>query len=385
MPMNARGSWVLGQRVALSVAMAAGLVLSACGSSGSSSSTTTKPVVSAPAKNEPGPNIATLGYRLEWRGYPQVAADGQVHFIDFANDAVVIQDDRNVVTLMENSTGRNRWSVNGGAAIAKFVGNAFHNNNLLVCSENDIQFLDLKTGQLHDRQSLAVITNTEPALVGDMAIFGCATGEVLGHNLRSGYKQWGHKIQGRITGKPALIDGLVAVLSDAGELVILDPVTGESSGRRQKIFSGIDNSLAVGDGRVYVASRDQSVWAFNAIDGRRVWRYRTESSLRDQPTYHDSNLYQAVPGKGLMCFEASTGDVKWTASGITGSVVGVRGGRLLAWTGSELLTLDAARGDVVARVAMPGVATVKTDAFVDGNVYTVSRLGGRVEKFSPRN
>jgi hypothetical protein len=41
------------------------------------------------------------------------------------------------------------------------------------------------------------------------------------------------------------------------------------------------------------------------------------------------------------------------------------------------------RGDVVARVNLPGIKLVMTDAFVDGNLYT-STAKGEVSKFSPR-
>jgi outer membrane protein assembly factor BamB len=96
-------------------------------------------------------------------------------------------------------------------------------------------------------------------------------------------------------------------------------------------------------------------------------------------------VYQAVPDDGMLAFDAKDGSVVWTARGVTGSVIGVRGGRLVVWNGAELLLLDAARGEVVDRLDMSGIAIVKTDAFVDGNLYTVADRGGRVEKFSPRN
>lgn len=366
-------------------------VSAACASRGESAEANSKSTTAAgaavpvvEADRTPGPSISALGYRIEWRGYPQVSVNGRVRFFDTLGDTLLVHDDRNIVTAMEPSNGANRWALDLGSDLTKYVGNVRIGDRLLCCAEGEIQFLDVKTGGLDDRQRLAALANTSPAMIGSMAIFGCATGEVLGHNTTSGYKQWGYDLHGRIIAKPAAADSSVAAVSEGGEVVVLNAASGVSEGRRARIFDGLDNDPVVGENMLFVAGRDQSIWAVRLDDGRIAWRHRGQYPMKDQPTFHDGRLYQAIPNSGLVAFNAGDGSILWTAAKVQGSVIGVRGGRLVVWDGNELMLLDSDRGDVIDRVAMPGIDRVVTDQFIDGNMYTVAERGGRVEKFSPR-
>lgn len=378
------GVWML-------AACAGACVTAACASSGQQQGTansaapaTASTTEQATTPSQPGPSIAALGYRIEWRGYPQVRENGRVRFFDVLGDTLLVHDERNIVTAMEPSNGGNRWALDLGSDLTKFVGNARLGDRLLCCAESEIQFLDVKTGGLVDRQKLAALANTRPAMVGTMAVFGCVTGEVLGHNTVSGYKLWGYDLRGRIVADPAATNSTVAAVSEGGEVVMLNAMTGASEGRRTRIFDGLDNDPVIGEDLAFIAGRDQSVWAVRVDDGRLAWRYRGQYPLKDQPTYHDGRLYQAVPNAGLVSFNAGDGTIAWTCEKVRGSVIGVRGGRLVVWDGKELMLIDRDRGDVVDRVELPGIGMVVTDEFVDGNMYTVAERGGRVEKFSPR-
>jgi outer membrane protein assembly factor BamB len=285
--------------------------------------------------------------------------------------------------VLETSTGRVRWSLELGSPLERFVGTAqAANGDLLCCQQGEIQVLDAKTGVLKDRQRLEVIANTRPVVFDSMVIFGCPTGEVLAHNLNSGYKQWGHKLLGAIIADPVRIGDNVAAVSSGGEVVILDPRRGMRIGAA-KVFGGTDANPAASERSVFIASLDQSLWSFDQFGGPARWRERTEFPLRQDPAYHDGSVYVAIPGQGLVCFNSEDGSRTWTAAGLSGEVVGVRGGQLIVWDGKVASTVDMQRGDVVARVNLPGIKLVMTDAFVDGNLYT-STAKGEVSKFSPR-
>ncbi len=363
------------------------VALAGCSSGGSSSSgpavvTATPDDASAPV----GP-LPALGYRLEWRGFPQVGGRGVKHF-QIAGDTVITHDWRNVLTVMEDSTGANRWAIKLGNDLTKFVGSARVDDQLLACSESEIQVLDIRTGAIEERQRLAVLANTPPVILGSIAVFGGAAGEIFGHNLRSGYKQWGYSMSGRIASHPVLAEpDDIVVFSNTGEGAILNALSGQAFGRRPTLFGDLTNNPVSGPGTVFAASTDQSVWAFAIETGNQVWRHRTQSRLTDQPTYHDGRLYQAIPSEGLVAFDAANGSVIWTSKGVRGSVISVRSGspgRLLVWDGQDAILLDAARGDEIERVSMPDVTFIRVTPFVDGNVYTATSKG-TVEKYAPRN
>lgn len=363
--------------------------LAGCSSGGSSTSTTSAASPAATLANASAPvgPLPTLGYRLEWRGFPQVGGRGIKHF-DVAGDTVITHDWRNVLTVMEDATGANRWATKLGNDLTKFVGNARIGDQLLACSENEIQILDIRTGAIEERQRLTVLANTPPIIVGSIAVFGGTSGELFGHNLRSGYKQWGYSMSGRISSHPAHAEpDDVVVFSNSGEGAIVNALSGQAFGRRPMLFGDLVSNPIAGDGSVFAAGTDQSVWAFARETGNQLWRYRTQSRLTDQPTFHDGRVYQAIPGEGLVAINANSGAVLWTSKGVRGSVISARSGspgRLLVWDGQDAILLDAARGDEIERVSMPDVRALRVAPFVDGNVYTATSRG-IIEKYTPRN
>lgn len=351
----------------------------------------------APAGEAPVVNpMLALGYRPEWRGYPQVDARAGIKFIDALGDVIAVHDRRNILTVMEPGSGKNRWSLDLGSPLMKFVGNARSGDLLYACAESEVQVLDVRTGQIKARQRLASLANTRPVISGSIAVFGCSTGEVLGHNLFTGYKQWAYRLGGTVRADPVLTGGAaedgtrsVAVVSQAGDVIILDPRSGESFGRRRSIFGGLDNSPAANESSVFIAGTDQSVWSISD-EGKLNWRVRTPDRLTAQPVVHENSVIVDVPSAGLTAFDAGSGAKQWTARGadaerVSGEVIAVRKGRLVVWDAAArtLLTLDAQRGDVIEKAPLADGTILSVDAFVDGNLY-VGRADGSVEKFSPR-
>ena len=326
-------------------------------------------------------DFRTLGYRLEWIGYPVYSKGSNIKFIDIYDDIVIAHGADNTTTVLETNTGANRWHRKMGGKLNIFLGNVKLGNQLLICSESEIFIADVRTGELMDRQSLAVLANTPPVIFGEMAIFGCTTGELLGHNLRSGYKQWGYLLRGAIRANPVELDGAVGVVSQDGEVLVVNPANGSSIGRNT-IYEGLANNPVANERMIFIASEDQSVWAFNRF-GQLIWRERTELPLRTQPVLHEDTLYLDVPREGFVAFNASDGSRRWTTEGVSGRAIGIRDNRLLVWDGSHMTMLDPQRGDVIERVKIDNVRIAKMQDFVDGILYLVMQ-NGELQKYSPR-
>lgn len=358
------------------------LALPACSGSSASrsgaSSSSSGKVASAPIKavNREAEHDAVekLGYRIEWRGFPFTSRGLHVEYFDLLGDAIVVQDDTSTVTVMDPVTGRNRWSTRLAGELTRFVGSARHNDTLLCASDTSLFFVDIRTGTIKDKQRLAVVVNTPPLVIDHMAIFGCTSGELLGHSLTSGYKQWGYLLNGAITSRPAAVGAGVGAVSQGGDVLIVNPLTGASYGR-SLIFDGISNHPVAGADTLFVASRDQSVYAFDASTGKRIWRYRTERPITDQPAAYNGRLYVAIPGRGLIAFNGATGEIIWTAPDVRGEPIGIHDGRLIVWNGSVATLIDDRRGDVIEKVSIPGLKALKMTSFVDGDLYAVTPAG----------
>lgn len=332
----------------------------------------------------PAHPMLALGYRPEWKGYPQVDPKAGIKFIDVLGDSVAVHDNRNILTVMEPDTGRNRWSLDLGSPLMKFVGNARAADDLYACSESEVQVLDIRTGQIKARQRLSTLANTRPVVTKGVAVFGCTTGEVLGHSLVTGFKAWGYKLEGTVSADPVAVGDSVSVVSQAGDVIILDPRTGESFGRRRAIFGGLTNDPVATDSAVFIAGTDQSVWAFS-VNGKPIWRVRTPDHLTAQPALHDNAVILTIPSAGLTALDTGTGAKLWSSPDINGRVVAVRNSRLVVWdrAGGTLMTVDARHGDIVERAPIPNVTLIATDKFVDGDLYLANK-DGSVDRLSPR-
>lgn len=324
-----------------------------------------------------------LGYRLEWKSQPILQGNSRVRFFDVFDGEVVVHDTGNIISVMEKTTGAVRWSDKLGESIVRYVGNVkLDESRILASSETEARILDARTGELLDRQRLAVLANTKPKVVGNIAVYGCTTGEVLGHNLVSGYKQWGHLLDQTIEADIAENGPNVAAVSGTGRVAVLEARRGGLIAAT-KMYDGAGASGAMTSGMVVYPSLDQSLWAFDTLTGKDLWRVRTQTPLSEKPVAHDRTVYVSLPDRGFSAVSMRSGEVEWSTPGVRGEVVAVRGERLIVWDGSGLTSLDIDDGAVVERVDLPGASKVEADGFIDGDLY-IAWTRGPVLKLSPR-
>lgn len=330
--------------------------------------------------------FAKLGYRRQWRGFPTLLPGGTIREFEILGDAVAAQDTKSLVTVLEASSGAQRWSDEAGGELTKFVGMVRLGNRLVVSTESQVLSYDAVTGNILDKQRIDRVVNTRPAVVGEILAYGTNNGEVIGHLARSGYRLWGATLSGSITRNPVPVgdDGTLGIVSDGGEVLFIQGTSGLGIGRN-RMFGGSTAELAASDDALFVASTDQSLYAFNKLGGSQNWRIRTESPLRFAPTYHDGRVFCDLgPGRGLSAIDAQSGRVLWNNDKATGSVVALRNKRLVTFDGAgNATTLDATNGRTVESVNLGPITQLKPDKFVDGNLYALAPIGVIV-KLLPR-
>ncbi|MBL9032535.1 MAG: PQQ-binding-like beta-propeller repeat protein [Phycisphaerae bacterium] len=326
-----------------------------------------------------------LGYVLAWKGYPSVTGSLPINYILPFDDIVVTLEGGSKVAVLDAVGSTQRCANQLANPLTRFAGLARSGDRILVVGEAELFAMDSKTCTVTSRSPFEKIVGTQPALAGDVLIVGSHSGELMGVRTSgpaTGTKAWGIGGNGAFRRTPVLIGSAVGAVSSTGDILFADAASGSLLGR-SSIFRGADAD-PVTDGRLmFVASLDQSIYAFSPLGASQVWRHRTERPLRAQPTVHDGVLYAAIPGMGLRAFDAATGTVRWTCKAFEGTVVAVNRGRLLAFDGKDAALIDPARGDVLERSTLKGVSMLRPDRFVDGNLYAVSTTGV-VAKFNPR-
>lgn len=327
---------------------------------------------------------ARLGYRWDWTAHPYISPRGVLRSFTPAGDLVIAQESGSSVSVLEARSGRLLWTSQLGSRFTKFVGSVRDGDVILVSSASELFELGATTGNLISKSRFKFLVDTAPVLVGNLAVYGSNSGKLLAHNRDTGVIAWAYALDGPIETPPVLVgDEIVAGISRGGDVIFLDPFTGTSVGRA-KIAGGSVSAPVADAERLYVASLDQSIYAFDALGGALAWRVRTEYPITTQPTLHDGTLYITLRDHGLTAFDAVDGSLRWRNDKASGVVIGMRDGELLVAEGERLALVDPDNGDVIRSHDFPGAVRITTDAFVDGALYVTGRTGVIV-RFVPRS
>ena len=324
-----------------------------------------------------------LGFRREWTTYVPVAERGRLKHLDLVGGFLVARDNVNLTSLVSPEGGEVRWSAPVGSPLQRYVGSVTLDGRVLVCSETELSIIDAVTGNLVDRQEFANVVNTRPAQYGPLLVFGTANNVVLAHLTTKRFRAWAYGVSAPIVTDPAQMDGgLVGFVTQAGEVIVLDGQTG-SAASRWKILGGATGTPATDGSRLFVASLDQSIYAFAPGVARPLWRTRTDRPLPDAPAYHDGSVYVFVPGQGLTALNADNGQTRWVAKDVRGRVLGINKRDLLVWDGTTLARVAIRDGALTAQATLPGNPPLTVDRFVDGHLYAGHPSGG-ITRFQAR-
>ena len=320
-----------------------------------------------------------MGYRLAWTGSAVVSRGQRVQRADVFGDGVVVLETGHAVSFVQADDGRTRWSTALGNNLTRFVGNARHGDRVYVASDIELFVLSAQTGDLLDKHPLAVVVDTPPVVADGAVFFGSPIGRVLAHDLRTGLERWQYQLEGPISAPPVLVGENVGVVSETGDVIVLDPERGTAT-MRAGVYGAPGGAPAGEDNVLAFACMDQSAYAFNSRGGSRLWRYRTETSLDLPLTIFDGLAHFAVPGRGMVALDLLTGEEVWTAAGIEGKALGTADGLVLVWDGMALHAIDE-RGELVSTVDLPSAHRIMMPDPHGGELYIVTDHGA-VARFS---
>lgn len=327
---------------------------------------------------------ASLGYQWQWTGYPPMAPGASIEHATAYDDMLTFVGSGATFSVLEANTGKVRWSRQLDRPTTRFVEPVRRDDTLYAASDTELWELSLRNGNTIDRDPMGTLVNTSPLIVDNLAIFGTLAGELFAFQMDNDFKLWSYKFDGPIE-QPAIqvSNEFIAALSQKGELRTLESINAHS-GMSVKIAGGSDATLLTDGVGIYVASLDQSLYAFDVVDGYRFWRIRSSDPITVQHTLHDGIIYASTRDKGLMAIDSATGDILWNNPQIGGWVLTVvDNSELIVWSGFEMLAIDKDRGDIIERTPLQDIAGVRTDSASDGNIYVITSEGG-VAKFGRR-
>jgi len=325
---------------------------------------------------------ATLGYEWRWTGFPPMQRGAILANATAYEDVLVFMGSAATLSVLETSTGKVRWSRQVDRPTTLFQESVREGDTLFTASDTDLWEINLRNGNTIDRDALGTLVNTSPLIVDNLAIFGTLSGELFAWEMVNDFKLWSYKFDGPIHVPAIQIDeNYIAALSEKGNLRTLQTINAHS-GMTARIAGGSDATLLTDGIGIYIASKDQSLYAYDIEDGFRFWRKRSSAPITIQHTLYEGVIYATTDDEGLVAIDSATGETIWNNNEIGGWTMTVLDGKeLIVWSGYELLAVDKDRGDIITRMPLTGIAGIRTDSITDGDIYVIT-LEGSVAKFS---
>ncbi|HSR71945.1 MAG TPA: PQQ-binding-like beta-propeller repeat protein [Kiloniellales bacterium] len=205
----------------------------------------------------------------------------------------------------------------------------------------------------------------------------------------------------RILAQPLLVDGVVYTMDaletvsafNAGNGRVLWRTEVEPENEDDGYFGG---GIAYDSGRIYVTTGFAQVIAVDASNGSVIWRQRVGAPMRAAPTVADGRVYAITLDNQTVALDADDGQRLWSHSGVQ-EVTGLVGSASPAITGStvivayssgEIFGLLAENGrvlwsDTLASIRridpLSDIAHIRASPVVDrGGVFAISHSGRMV-------
>ena len=333
------------------------------------------------------PSVADeLGYRIVWQSEPLSTKDARMQVMSPSDDSVWFGDSAGGVVRIRRDSGETVWRSSTYQGVERMVGIEYlptpRADSVYVVTELGTVSLDAVTGNLLKRGRFAHLPTTEPTVFGPYMIFGTRTGLASWYQYMTGYNWRAATVGSAVHGKVTVVGDVALAGGMNGKVMALGA---PSAGVRwtRMLSAGVEAPIAADSTNCYVASHDQSLWAFELSRGRVLWQYFTQSPLVNPPARIADGLYLQIPGEGLVSFNPVTekpdGEVRWKSKA-KGNVLARVGSDLMAWEPSSrtLTAVDAGSGRVVREVRLPKVKAIKFDT-ARGDLF-VSDEAGNVER-----
>lgn len=208
-----------------------------------------------------------------------------------------------------------------------------------------------------------------PAIEGDTVYVGTTGGSLLAVSLPDGKERWRWKTGEDLSTRPAVGDGLVFVASRQDAIFALDRRTGAWKWHQRReartssgfsIFGSAPAVLGPG-GLVFSAFSDGTVAAWDASTGTKRWdRVVAPSGDHvdvDGLAFGEGRLYAAAYSGAVVALDPKSGEVRWTFEAANASAVAFAGGLVVATTPSSVIGISPFDGGALWTAPLGGSPT----------------------------
>ena len=285
--------------------------------------------------------LAEAGLAYYWQNIVPLGPEEKIAHIWHLDENVYCLTDRNRVWVFDASTGERRWSEQLGPPRRRFFA-ASHADRVLLpgavgvnvavnapadrrLTEYDIVIFNTVTDALvYNRASggeplqridfsrADFAANTAVACDGTRVYVGSVKGRYYALDLETGLVSWKLRTQAPISATPAIMGQTLYVASSDATIYATD--IGTKNGRKiwpipeaPQASAAFVGDVAVEDRGVFAGSQDYSVYAFEPVTGKQMWRFRCSGAVMRPVQVGKANVYACAEGDKFYAIDLATG------------------------------------------------------------------------------
>jgi len=174
-----------------------------------------------------------------------------------------------------------------------------------------------------------------PILVQDQLFLFNQYGKVLCLNPEVGYRNWEHKIKGKIEYAPVFLDPYLYIPTIGGVVYKLDSATGVEICKTAPANGLILGDLSSDGNHIFGALSDGRIFSLEPDSLKKEWEVKLEHEFFSGPVYSERALYLCSRDGWLIKLSARNGELIWKAKlgGVTVAAPSITGE--LAFTGTK--------------------------------------------------
>lgn len=302
-----------------------------------------------------------------------------------ANGLIYIGSAEGKLYAFDIATSNAKWTASTNGHIIQSSPAIANGLVYIGSTDGKLYAFDAFSGQPKWAAHTGGLIESSPTLVNGLAYIGSTDGRLYAFNALSGHQQWSTSIGSAILSSPAVANGLVYIGATDGKLYAFDAL----SGQKKWAASGTPGEYvtfstpAVANGVVYVSSqdnidsRDNSLYAFYAYNGVKIWQSERLRFKLSSPAIANSLIYVGSQNGQIYAFNATSGKLQWSTA--TGSSVKaaptLANGLFFANSLNGLFSaFDALSGRRMWEYTT-GNASESSPAIADGALYTTTQNG----------
>lgn len=172
---------------------------------------------------------------------------------------VFLGEDNGIFSIIDSRTGKR---INGGGASGSINTPVTESGDLYVSAwDGSVQAVRLDGVIPLWKTDAKDPVSTSPAISDGVIAVGTARGFIVVLNREDGRILWQHELKGgTVKAKPLIADGLIFAGSEQGNIYVLDAQTGEEKFKFETEF-GIDSEPAYSDGVFYFGNEQRTIYA----------------------------------------------------------------------------------------------------------------------------